>query len=127
MPLFLFSVFSDRRSLKIEYGNNNTKILTAEFSYIELGSLELSLHRNFPWLAGTPFTRTNCHGPKPFRVRNSTVDIVLICHPDYKRAGGWLFVTKFSGYSEHFFQLPKHKMPFFSAYRKIERIIGYTI
>ena len=38
--LFLFSIFSDQRSLKIENENNNMKTLTAEVSYIGLGSLQ---------------------------------------------------------------------------------------
>ena len=43
MLLFSFSVFSDRRSLKIENENNSMKTLAAEASYIGLESLELSL------------------------------------------------------------------------------------
>ena len=43
MLLFSFSVFSDRRLLKIENENNNTKTPTAESPYIGLGTLEFSL------------------------------------------------------------------------------------
>ena len=42
MLLFSFSVFSDRRSLKIE-NENNMKTLSTEAPYIGLESLELSL------------------------------------------------------------------------------------
>ena len=46
MLLLSFSIFSDRRSLKIENENNSTKILTAEVSYMGLGSLEFRfIHR----------------------------------------------------------------------------------
>ena len=38
--VFLFSIFSDRRSLKIENENNKTKTLTAEVPYIGHGSLK---------------------------------------------------------------------------------------
>ena len=41
MLLFSFSIFSDRRSLKIENKNNNMKTLTEEVLYMGLGSLEL--------------------------------------------------------------------------------------
>ena len=40
MLLFSFSIFSDCQSLKIENENNNTKILTAEVSYVGPGSIE---------------------------------------------------------------------------------------
>ena len=43
MLLFSVSIFSDRRSLKIENGNNSMKTLTAEAPIIVLDSLELSL------------------------------------------------------------------------------------
>ena len=42
MLLFSVSIFSDRRSLKIENGNNSMKTLTAEAPIIVLDSLELS-------------------------------------------------------------------------------------
>ena len=38
--VILIFYFNDRRSLKIENENNNTKTLTAEVSYKGLGSLE---------------------------------------------------------------------------------------
>ena len=43
MLLFLFSILSDQRSLKIENKNNNTKTLTAEASYVGLGSTKFIL------------------------------------------------------------------------------------
>ena len=43
MLLFSFSVFSDRRSVKIENKNTRSKILTAEAPYIGLESLEFSI------------------------------------------------------------------------------------
>ena len=77
MLLFSFSIFSDRRSLKIEI-ENNTKTLTAEVSnrtrIIETysGWLELSL------------TGTNFHGPKSVRGTEVLlyVDIyIIVCSP----------------------------------------------
>ena len=50
-----FSIFNEGGSLKIENENNNSKTLTAEVSYIGLGSLETSFYRNLPKLAGTSF------------------------------------------------------------------------
>ena len=40
MLFFSFSIFSDRWSLKIENENNSKKSLTAEVSYMGLGSLD---------------------------------------------------------------------------------------
>ena len=66
MLLFSFSIFSDCWQLKIENENNSTKTLTTEALYIGLESIELVYkYRHLPWLAGTTFTGTNFHGPKP--------------------------------------------------------------
>ena len=40
MLLFLFSIFSDLQSLKIENENNSMRTLTPEVSYMGHGSLE---------------------------------------------------------------------------------------
>ena len=54
MMLFSFSIFSDRRSLKIENENNNTKTLTPKVSYKGLDFrfiYKLALAGwNYPWL-----------------------------------------------------------------------------
>ena len=52
MLLFSFSIFSDRRSLKIEDENNNTKTLTAEAPNIRLESLRAQFRNIEPTLAG---------------------------------------------------------------------------
>ena len=62
-PCFFFSIFSDRRSLKIENENNNTKTLTTE----ELGSIEFSFIKAYPGWLELPLTVHNFHGPKPVR------------------------------------------------------------
>ena len=60
MLLVSFSILAEQQSLKIENQNNSTNTLTAEVSVIGLGSLEFSIYRNLPRLAGTNF-----HNPKP--------------------------------------------------------------
>ena len=66
MLLFSFSIFSDRRSLKIENENNKKKTQAAEVSYMGLGSLVFRfIHSNPGWLE-LPLTRTNFHGPNLF-------------------------------------------------------------
>ena len=73
MLLFSFSIFSDRRSLKIENENKSAKTLTAEVSYT--GSLELSFLEICPGWLDLPLTGINFHGPKPVR----TLKFYCIC------------------------------------------------
>ena len=44
--LFLFSIISDWRSLKIENENSNTKTMTTEIPYMAEGILNSGLYRN---------------------------------------------------------------------------------
>ena len=62
--LSFFCIYVFMLLLKIENENTSTKTLPAAVSYTGLGSLELSLYRNLPWLE-LPLTGSNFHGPKP--------------------------------------------------------------
>ena len=76
MLLFSFSIFSDRRSLKIEKNENKiTKTLTAEASYTcrtIVSRVQFINIQTYPgWLelplTGPNLAGPNLHGPKPIR------------------------------------------------------------
>ena len=69
-----FSIFSERRSLKIENDNNHTqmnnsmKTLTAKVLYKEtrVPRVQVYIETNSGWLE-LPFTGTKFHGPSLFK------------------------------------------------------------
>ena len=63
MLLFSFSIFIDRRSLKIENENHTMKTLTAE---VRVPRVQVYIDTNPGWLE-LPLTRTIFHGPRPVR------------------------------------------------------------
>ena len=68
MLFFSFSIFSNRRLLKIENENNNTKTLTTDVSYMGVGSLEFRfIYGTNPGWLELPLTGTNFHGSKHVR------------------------------------------------------------
>ena len=69
MLLFSSPIFSDRWSLKIENETNSMKMVTAEASYMGLGSLEfvqVYIETNPGWLE-LSLTGTNLYGPSLFQ------------------------------------------------------------
>ena len=68
MLLFSSSIFSDQWSLKVGNEKNSMKMLTAEVSYMRLGSLEfvqVYIETNPGWLE-LPLTDTNFYGSSLF-------------------------------------------------------------
>ena len=58
-------LFSDRRSLKIEYENNNMQTLTTEVSSMEL-EFKVHIETSPGWLE-LPLVQTNFHGSSLFK------------------------------------------------------------
>ena len=66
MLLFSFSIFSDRRSLKIENENNSTKTLKPHIEDQRPKSSAYNIETYPGWLE-LPLTGINFRGPKPVR------------------------------------------------------------
>ena len=64
MMLFSFSIFKDRRSLKIENENNNTKTLSVIYG-TKVPRVQVYIEIYSGWLE-LPLTSTNYHSPSLF-------------------------------------------------------------